>query len=89
MFIMKNKIAIQVNYVSKRKRNHSKRRTIFKSNIGKSLLNLVTCVLVCQRGLSANVLPYQRGLLANVPKACQIFIFTFQRASVQYGVPMF
>ena len=63
-----------------------------------SLLNHVPCVLACQRGLRANVLASQCGLPANVPganvrQACQLLIFTCQRANklanVPYGVPMF
>ena len=58
-----------------------------------SLLNLVPCMPLCQRGLCANVLVCQHGLHANMPKACQLLIFTCQhankRANVPYGMPMF
>ena len=50
-----------------------------------SLLNRVSYVPACQRGLCANVLACQRGLPANVP-ACQLLIFTCQ---LSYGVPLF
>ena len=50
-----------------------------------SLLNRVSCVPTCQRGLCANVLACQRGLPANVP-ACQLLIFRYQ---LSYGVPLF
>ena len=39
----------------------------------------VTSWSMCQGGLRANVLESQRGLRANVAKACQLLIFTFQR----------
>ena len=47
-------------------------------------LGLRANALACHRGLRANVLACQRGLLArylraNVPKVCQILIFTCQR----------
>ena len=63
-----------------------------------TLLNRVPCVTACQCGLRENVHAYQCGLRtnmlrANVPKACQLFIFTYQhankRANVLYGVAMF
>ena len=47
----------------------------------------------CLRGLRANMLACQHGLRANVLKACQLLIFTCQRANkrfnVPYGVPVF
>ena len=46
---------------------------------GESLVNRVPCEPACQRGLRANVLACQRRLYGNVPKACQLLIFTCQR----------
>ena len=46
-----------------------------------------------QSGLLANVLARQRGLRDNVPKACQLLIFTYhsanKHANVLKGIPMF
>ena len=65
-----------------------------------SLLNRVSCLPVCQRGLRATMLACQHGLRANLPKAYQLLIFTCQRtirhaivsswrAKVPNGVPIF
>ena len=51
------------------------------------------CMPAFQHYLHDNVLACQRGLRANVPKACQFLIFTCQRANkranVSYGVSIF
>ena len=63
-----------------------------------SLLNRMSSLPTCQRGLRANVLAASvvyvlTCFCANLPKACQLLIFTYQRsnkrATVPYGVPMF
>ena len=44
-----------------------------------SLLNRVRCVSACERVLRASMLVCQCTWRANVPKACQLLIFTCQR----------
>ena len=53
---------------------------VLKRGFWSSLLNRVPCVPACQRGRHANVLACQRGLHANAPIACQLLVFTCQRA---------
>ena len=70
----------------------------WQCEFAESLLNHMSSLPMCQRGLRANVLAASvvyvlTCLCVNLPKAWQLLIFTYQRANkranVPYGVPMF